>query len=290
MANNVTKNKVQHIVIHLENINVLGKIGIFLLRLCGLYNRGYRNAQDIRVHEHDISFKNLPEEFDGYRLTVLSDLHIDGAPYPLTRTRELLKGISTDACLFLGDYREKLVGSHEMAMNMMQELVSIINVKDGIFGIRGNHDNHSMIQDLKKMGINMLVNESLEIKRNGQSLWFVGVDDPHFYENDDLEKAIENIPQERFMILMAHSPEVHWKASKCDTDLYLCGHTHGGQITLKNSGPIIVNARDSRPYAKGFWKYEGMTGYTTHGVGTSSMPIRFNCPPEIVIFTLKKRP
>jgi len=99
--------------------------------------------------------------------------------------------------------------------------------------------------------------------------------------------ALNGVPQNEFKLLLAHSPEIHWKAAQERIDLYLCGHTHGGQVCSKRYGPIVVNARDSRLQARGFWKYENMIGYTSTGVGTSAIPVRFNCPPEIAVLTFR---
>jgi len=284
----MTKRLRHHIVLHLENLNIIGRIGGILMRSSGLYRRGFQNAKDLNVIEYNVSFKNLPSQFNGYRVMAMGDLHIDGRLNVTDRIKKLVKNTPVDLCLFLGDYREKVLGPYAHVIETMADIVSAIEASDGIYGVRGNHDSEAMIPELNRIGIHMLVNNAVKVERGEQSLFIVGVDDPHFYEKDDLETALQNVPKDSFKILLAHSPEIHWQAAEEDIDFYLCGHTHGGQIALEKFGPIIVNARNSRHQSYRFWKYDHMIGYTTLGVGTSSIPVRFNCPPEIVVFTLHK--
>ena len=77
------------------------------------------------------------------------------------------------------------------------------------------------------------------------------------------------------------------EAATSGIDLYLCGHTHGGQICLPWLGPVLVNARCRRRYVGGQWTYKNVQGYTSYGTGSSCVPVRFNCPPEIGVIELK---
>jgi predicted MPP superfamily phosphohydrolase len=162
-------------------------------------------------------------------------------------------------------------------------------VREGVFGVLGNHDCIEMIPDLEDAGVCMLVNDAYAIKRNRETIWLVGVDDPHYYKAHDFKASFKGIPKGAFSIFAAHSPEVYREAAQQLVRLYLCGHTHGGQIRLPfYNGPIITHSRAPRKIASGLWKYNGMYGYTTAGVGTSGVPLRFNCPGEVVLFTLKR--
>ncbi len=283
----MTKKLKHHIVIHLENLDIIGKLGALFVRVSGIYKKGFENAQQLNIVEHQVFFRNLPAAFDGYRIIAMGDLHIDGKLDLVGRIRQLLQRVDADACVFLGDYRAKVIGPYKHVIDKMAEIVSAVNARDGIFGVRGNHDSEAMVPELNRIGIRMLVNESVKITRGEQAVYLIGVDDPHLYENDDIEQALEDVPDDAFKIMLVHSPEIHWRAARKGVDFYICGHTHGGQIALKKSVPIIVNARNSRRQAYRFWRDNGMLGYTTLGVGTSSVPVRFNCPPEIVVFTLR---
>ena len=91
---------------------------------------------------------------------------------------------------------------------------------------------------------------------------------------------------DEFTIALIHSPEAYDLAAECGVDLYLCGHTHGGQICLPFGIPILTHLRRGRKYVYGAWKYENMQGYTTSGTGCSGIPVRFNTHSEIVIHQL----
>ena len=104
---------------------------------------------------------------------------------------------------------------------------------------------------------------------------------------DDASLAYRGVPDNTFTIFLAHSPEAYRDAARFQARLYLCGHTHGGQICFVNNRPIVTNSRAPRYTAIGTWEYQGMTGYTSRGIGASSVPLRFNCPGEICLITLR---
>jgi predicted MPP superfamily phosphohydrolase len=114
------------------------------------------------------------------------------------------------------------------------------------------------------------------------------VDDPHYYRTHDLDLAFRGVPDQAFRILIAHSPEAYKEAATFCTHLYLCGHTHGGQICLSSWGPVFTHSRAPRYTAGGRWQYQRMKGYTCRGAGASGVPLRFNCPGEISLITLRR--
>ncbi|MHC4946106.1 MAG: metallophosphoesterase, partial [Planctomycetota bacterium] len=91
-----------------------------------------------------------------------------------------------------------------------------------------------------------------------------------------------------FKVLAVHTPELFQEASDAGIDLYLCGHTHGGQICLPWIGPVLLNSHCPRRLTRGRWKQGSMQGYTSTGAGSSMVPLRFNCAPEIALIELKK--
>ncbi len=94
------------------------------------------------------------------------------------------------------------------------------------------------------------------------------------------------IPEGEPSILLAHSPEIYKQACYAGFQLMLCGHTHGGQICLPGGFPLIVNAQCPRRICRGAWRYDSLQGYTSSGCGSSIVPARFNCPPEVTIHEL----
>ena len=126
------------------------------------------------------------------------------------------------------------------------------------------------------------------VRNNDESIWIIGIDDPHYYGCDDLPQAVKGVPDGSFKILLVHTPEMLREAHQAGISLYLCGHTHAGQICLPWIGPLVINADCRRSFVSGTWRYGEMCGYTNPGCGTSLLPVRFLCPPEITLITLHR--
>ena len=257
------------------------------LRAFGLYETGRRNSLSPQVREITLHYPNLPSSFDGFRLLHISDFHIDGVDGLAETLVPMLAGIKPDLCVFTGDYRFEDRGPCDGVYPRMRQVIDSISAIHGIWGILGNHDSAEIAYGLEALGVHMLVNENVQIRRGADSVWLAGVDDPYDYHCADLEAAMAGIPKDSFKILLAHAPEVYETAAAHGVNLSLSGHTHAGQIRLPIIGSIKHNSHCPREFSYGLWKYASMRGYTTSGVGCSSVPVRFHCPPEIVIFQLK---
>jgi predicted MPP superfamily phosphohydrolase len=193
-------------------------------------------------------------------------------------------GLRYDICVLTGDYRGKTYGPFEKSLEIIKELRG--RLKGPIYGVLGNHDSIRMAPSMEAMGIRMLFNECEPIVRDGQRIFLAGVDDPHFYRADDIQKAAAQIPSDAFSILLAHTPEVYDRALAAGFDLMLSGHTHGGQLCLPGGIPIKLEAALPRFMGAGPWRYGAMVGYTSVGAGTSLLPVRLNCWPEMTLHTL----
>ena len=260
----------------------------FGLKLTGLYNRGLRNALQPVVRNHSIWSERLPAAFDGYKILHVSDLHIDGRPLLTEKLGELLGKLDADVCLITGDYRFEDEGPCESIYPEMRKLFPSLDRRDGVFSILGNHDLSEIAFGLNDIGMRVLVNESVEIRRGNESIWVVGLDDPFDYKCDDLRGALANVPAEPFKVLLVHTPELYQSASDLGLDLYLCGHTHAGQIRFPIVGSIRNNADCPKEYAYGLWRHGSMQAYTSAGAGCSGLPIRYNCPPEVTLIELRR--
>jgi len=273
---------------HWENVETIPWLLKGLLKAIGCYRRGLRNAQDYRVVDVDVPLLRLPREFDGLRILHLSDLHADVWPDQGRRLLDQIKGRSFDLCVITGDYRFLTFGDYGPVAQVMVELLAALQCEFGTVGILGNHDFIEKVPLLERLGIRLLINEAWPMIRGRARLWLVGVDDPHFYGLHDLPKALADIPPGDAKILLVHTPEIIGAAEAAGIDYYLCGHTHGGQICLPGGIPIFFNARCSRRYSAGSWQINGMRGYTSRGTGSSGLPVRFCCPPEITLHRLVK--
>lgn len=258
------------------------------LKLLGLYARGESNVQNPVVRRIEFFFDNLPDAFDGFTILHLSDLHIDALPDLADNLRTRLQTIDVDLCVLTGDFRFKTHGTCQQVYDRMEHLLAGIQARAGIFGVLGNHDCFDMVATFKHMGLHVLVNESLALPRDGQRIWLAGVDDPHYYGCSDVSLALADVPQKAFKLLLVHTPEIYAEAAQAGADLYLCGHTHGGQICLPWIGPIETHATCPRRYVRGRWRHGQVQGYTNVGCSASGVPVRFFCPPEIGLITLHR--
>jgi uncharacterized protein len=256
------------------------------LKLAGVYTRGCRNTESIRVKRNELAFKRLPPSFDGMVLLHISDLHADMNQGAMRRLIELVGGLRYDICVLTGDYRGKTYGPFEATLAAVSKIRASIHAPT--YGVLGNHDTIRMVPGLEAMGIRMLINESKTIVRGDQQIYLAGIDDAHYFKSHNIEKAASSIPDDGFSILLSHTPEVYRLAASADFDLMLSGHTHGGQICLPGSIPITLRSELPRRMGAGVWRYHDMVGYTSVGAGSCGIPIRLNCPPEIALHRLRR--
>ena len=259
----------------------------YTLRATGLFGRGTRNALNPVVRHLPVAFASLPPAFCGYRILHLTDLHIDGALGLPEAIAERLAPLEADLCALTGDYRFATTGTCHNVYPGMRKIVAAIRARDGIFGVLGNHDYAEEIPEFEAMGIRILMNAAVEIRRGGESLWLAGIDDAWDYHCADLPRALAATPADGFRILLAHSPDTIGAAAASGVRLYLCGHTHAGQIRLPLIGAVTAPANCPRRFLQGRWQEGGMEGFTGAGVGCSLLAVRFLCPPEIAILELR---
>jgi predicted MPP superfamily phosphohydrolase len=250
-----------------------------------MYWRGQRNAEKLQVRENVVRSKRLPRSLCGFRILHLSDLHIDISCKAMAHLQTVLPNLEYDVCILTGDYRGQTYGPFQQAIDGLSQIRRAI--KKPILGVLGNHDTVRMVPDLEDMGIQMLLNEHTTIERGTDRLYLAGIDDAHFYRADNLEKAASEVLPSDFSILLSHTPEVYQQAAYAGFDLLLSGHTHGGQICLPGRVPLTLDSVLPRYMGAGSWSYRDMLGYTSTGAGTSVVPVRFNCPPEITIHVLQ---
>jgi predicted MPP superfamily phosphohydrolase len=230
----------------------------------------------------------LPSAFDGLTILHISDMHVDmshGAMQSLTR---LVGSFNYDICVLTGDYRGKTWGPFDPTLEGLARVRAYL--PDPVYAVLGNHDTIRMVPGLERLGIRMLLNECDVLSRGEQQIYLAGIDDAHYFRAENIEKASAKIPSDAFSVLLSHTPEIYRQAVAADFDLLLAGHTHGGQICLPGSIPITLGSVLPRRMGSGPWQYRGMTGYTSVGVGSSIVPVRFNCPPSITLHTLRCAP
>lgn len=261
-------------------------IGLFL-RCSGLHHRGRRNLFDLEVRHESWNFSGIPEVLDGARILHLSDLHIDLCPEVVDGVIEKIKTLDYDLVVMTGDYQD---GSGEEALT--QSKFGLSKLREAIQGeaylILGNHDDPSLLDWAEGEGYVGLHNQSIWIDQGGFFLGGIG-----FHREGD-KRTLENlrevargwVPGAGFSLLLSHSPHTAAMAAKMGFDLFLSGHTHGGQICLPGGRHLWAACKIPRRLCAGRWKVGEMGGYTSRGVGGSGLAVRFNCPPEITVHSL----
>ncbi len=257
------------------------------LRLTPLHEQGQRNALDLRLVELTFAFRELPGQFDGYRILHVSDTHLDVFPALVDSARALLRGLEVDLLALTGDVH----GDHDTPIarsaGLMAAALDGVRVRGQRIAVLGNHDPVEMADALGQMGFDVLINRSLVLQRAGESLRITGLDDVNSFYSDAAKAALADHAGE-FRIALVHSAEVADHADEAGYALYLSGHTHGGQICLPGGRPVITQLKRCRHAARGVWRQGRMTGYTSCGLGVSGPPVRFNCRGEVALITLRR--
>lgn len=276
---------------------VLAIVSLFVL----LYG-SWVGRKKFVVKEVTFNSASLPPGFDGYRIALLSDLHIGswyGYPHYVQNMVDLTNKQQADIILFTGD----LVNNRAIELNGFENILSQLSAPDGVYSVLGNHDfgpyfpwktkedQDNNLIDLKQrqasMGWELLNNENRILHRGNDSIALVGVEndgEPPFSQYADLPKALIGT-EGLFKVLMSHNP-THWRREvlpDSDIQLMLAGHTHAMQLILGGYSPSSHFYREW----DGMYK-EGDRGlYVNIGAGFVGLPFRFGAWPEITIITLK---
>ena len=258
-------------------------LGSLLIRQCfrllGIHRAGYRQFLHPRVVDHIVRLPNLPAALEGVTLLQLSDLHLDLDPGFVPALAKQLDGLRCDLAVITGDFRNLTAGPHEPAIAGTLALLPHLHAP--VYAVPGNHDSLVMVPPLEAAGVRFLLNEHIVWKRGGAQLVLAGVDDAVYHETHDLARAFAGAPDNATRVLLSHSPAIYREAPAHGVQLFLAGHTHGGQICLPGGHIVMTGLRCPRRFLRGDWTYEGMQGYTSPGTGACGVPLRFHCPAEI---------
>lgn len=248
----------------------------------------------VQVEKVTVSLPRLSPNFHGMRILQVSDIHMGGwmNSERLQHAADLILAEQPDLLLLTGDF---LIG-HGFDSNSEQRLQELINILTPLtisipsFAVLGNHDywtNADAVREmLKQSGIVDLTNSVFTLSDSGQHLHICGVDD--IWEGDArLNEVVSRLPREGTAILLAHEPDfADESAATGRFDLQVSGHSHGGQVVIPFYGPPVLPYLGQK-YHSGLYRIGEMLQYTNRGLGMIDPPIRFNCPPEITVFTLQ---
>lgn len=249
-----------------------------------------------------LRLSELPPQLDGLTIAFLSDFHIkpNGSGVDIAERAVLLANESDPDIVLLGGDLVHWCGAVPHLIPVLRRLKS----RHGVFAVLGNHDHHcpwrfkkpapwggkpltvdEWRKALEQANVRLLVNEAVELNINGANLWLVGVDDG-YTGRSDLEKALRDVPERAFVILLSHSPDIVDEPGINRVALVLSGHTHGGQILLPLLGPFLAPCRDKYRRSQGLTKVGRVWLYVSRGV-SAGLPLRFKCPPEVTLLTIK---
>jgi uncharacterized protein len=249
-----------------------------------------------QVRRVELALRCLPRRLDGLTILHLSDLHVHASdPAGQVVVRRAAR-LPADVVCLTGDYGDVPDHAHLAA-----PLLAAARGRLGTFAVLGNHDRdatperqpHLFSDDvgfavgamLEARGISVLYNQAVALDVDGQRLWIVGLDDPHLFD-DDVPAAYRGVPPDEPSIVLAHSWEPVADCESRGARLFLCGHTHGGQVRLPLLGaPLHQTYRD--PPRNGGLSWVGRTAlHVSHGLG-GTHKLRFAVRPQAVVFTLR---
>lgn len=251
------------------------------LRFSGLQFWTSKEARNLQLESNTVSFPAAHSDLAGFTMLQLSDLHFDLETGVFERLEGVLPTLDYDAVVITGDFRNCTKSNYHDSLSWMQRLMPLL--RQPAFGILGNHDFIEMAAPLEKMGLRMLLNEQVLLRRGAARVLLSGIDDPHYYQTHDLHAAGAGSGDgSAVRVLLSHSP-APYSAAAPYFDLMLCGHTHGGQICLPGGIPIVRNGRCPSSMLSGAWHYQTLQGYTARGTGCCGVAGRLFCPPEITL-------
>ncbi len=256
------------------------------------------SRHEISVETRTIPIRELPPAFQGYRIVQLSDFHLEEytEPFFLEQVVERVNRLAPDLVLLTGDYITRgsltfVVDRH--AAHRCAEILSTIRCPQR-FCVLGNHDvavNAAMVTEaLEARGLPVLRNAYETLTVRGDSLHIGGTADP-VTDIPDLSLAVPAHPKGPVLV-MIHAPDyvdsVREHPSGHLVDLMVSGHTHGGQVRLPLIGATILPPLGQK-YVEGHFQFGSLQLYVNRGLGTVGLPARWNCPPEISLFTLARQ-
>jgi uncharacterized protein len=250
----------------------------------------------MEIIDRTIPITNLPASFHGFRMVLLSDIHLDEytEPFFLDHIVKRVNAFKPDLVLLNGDYVTHGSLSFLFSQHAPYRCAEILSglTAPQVYAVLGNHDisfgGDVVRRALAQFRIPVLINSYVPIERSGGRLWLCGLEDPGT-SSPDPNLAIPEKPDGP-VILMSHEPDYADVIARHPrgplVDLMLAGHTHGGQIRLPLLGALILPPMGQK-YVHGHFQINRMQLYVNRGIGTVGLPFRLNCPPEVTVMTLQ---
>ena len=280
-----------------------GTGGLFALGAsAGAYSVIIEPEFRLTLRRWTIGHPHWPYAAPPLRIAVLADLHAMEPWMPLPRIEHIVdaaNGLGADLIVLLGDY---VAGMEPFSTGIVpiadwSSVLGRLRAPLGVFAVLGNHDwwvdAKGVRRGLERVGIPVLDNNALKLKKDDRPFWLAGLGDQlaiplgrSFRGVDDLKSTLAKTLGDRDpVILLAHEPDIFVRVPERVT-LTLSGHTHGGQVWLPFIGRPIIPSRYGQRFAYGHIVEDGRHLLVSSGLGMSRIPVRFMVPPEIALVTL----
>ncbi|MCK5901555.1 MAG: metallophosphoesterase [Cocleimonas sp.] len=242
----------------------------------------------LTVEHTPIPLRSLPSALEGFSIVQLTDMHL--RPFTqidhIQRAVKLSNALNPDIIVLTGDY---VWHDAEDILELVPTLANL-RAKYGVFAILGNHEyktNAPLIRrTFERYNIPVYTNFGAHIDVGDASVYLAGIDDG-WLGRPNIDKTLENYRQDQTpIILMAHEPDmIDWYADREEISLQVSGHTHGGQVRTAKGKPL-VRPYLGKKYVQGLYRVNQSWVYTSRGIGTTGIPLRHNCVPEVTHLTL----
>lgn len=235
----------------------------------------------------EVPIKGLHPSVEGFKVIHITDIHLSLLTHidVVKKAVALANSVQPDVALITGDH----IWKNSAAMFDLAPTLTQINARHGVFASLGNHElwaNEAVVkQAMQEAGLPLLENQGVDLPVGKGSVYIAGLDDA-WSGDPDLDASLADNHNKAPVILMCHEPDVadHY-ARTHKIALQLSGHTHAGQVRLPLYGPVALPYL-GRKYEMGLYRVEDMWLYTNRGLGVISVPLRYNCPPEVTVITL----
>ncbi len=269
------------------------KLLTLVFLIVGVYLFLYINNHWIVTTEHVFESEKVPESFDGFRITQVSDLHDAVFGDDQGQLIAKVQATNPDAIFITGDIIDSNRYDLEQSLTAVREFVRIADV----YYVIGNHEVASnqineIYDAMKQIGVKILPNITTTIKRNGETIMITGIEDPlNGHETQwMLDVARLNTSNNTLQILLAHRPEFFKTYVANELDLVFSGHAHGGQVRIPFVGGLVAPGQGLLPtYTAGSYNENATTLFVSRGLGNSTVPFRIFNLPEIVVVELRSK-
>ena len=241
------------------------------------------------VSQITVEIRDLPDSFQGFRITQLTDIHhsrILGLD-EIRRMVNVAQRTRPDMFVLTGDYST----SYRRYIEPCAEVLATLQAREGVWAVLGNHDHYTdpelTTRALQSNRINVLNNLNTALRRNTDRIQLAGVDD-WTWGASDWNRTFKGLDKTTPTILLSHQPRVLDFPETENVSLVLSGHTHGGQIDLPVIGPPARFLTKDLKYARGLFRRENTQLYVSSGTGVIGLPVRFGVQPEIAVITLQR--